>query len=108
MNPLETLTPMSRLAPHATERLPLASPPPESAAPVRAQVRLVLRPWASCDTADMRAAWDALAVRAAEPNPFYESWFLLPSLRALDPQGSVSLACLEVDGQLAGLLPLRR
>ncbi|MXO72691.1 GNAT family N-acetyltransferase [Alteraurantiacibacter buctensis] len=99
---------MSRLAPHAIERLPLVSPPPESDAPARAQVRLVLRPWADCDTAQQRAAWDALAARTAEPNPFYESWFLLPSLRALDPQGSVSLACLEVDGQLAGLLPLRR
>ena len=98
---------MSRLAPHAIERLPLASPLPESAAPARPTIGLVLKPWAQCDTPEHRAAWDALAARATEPNPFYESWFLLPSLRALDPQGSVSLAWLEVDGKLAGLLPLK-
>lgn len=90
------------------ESLPQASPPPERAAPARAQVRLVLQPWSECDTPGHRAAWDDLAACAAEPNPFYESWFLLPSLRALDPQGSVSLAWLEVDGRLAGLLPLKR
>ena len=45
---------------------------------------------------------------AAEPNPFHESWFLLPALRALDPGERVRLFCLEADGQLVGLLPIRR
>ncbi len=52
--------------------------------------------------------WQALAACAAQPNPFYEHWFLLPSLRTLDPQGKVSMLCLEVDGQLAGLMPIVR
>ena len=33
----------------------------------------------------MLARWDGLALTAAEPNPFYESWYLLPSLRLFDP-----------------------
>ncbi len=52
------------------------------------------------------AAWDELATRAAEPNPFYERWYLLPSLRALDPQRRIKLLRFEHDGELAGLLPL--
>lgn len=50
--------------------------------------------------------WDALAQWASEPNPFFESWFLLPALRALDPQGEVRLLCFHIDGQLAGLMPI--
>jgi CelD/BcsL family acetyltransferase involved in cellulose biosynthesis len=54
------------------------------------------------------AAWDALAICAAEPNPFYESWYLLPALAAFDPQGDVRLLRFEVDGHLTGLLPIAR
>lgn len=54
------------------------------------------------------AAWDALAQAAVEPNPFYESWHLLPSLGVLDPHDQVELLWFEADGELAGLLPLRR
>jgi CelD/BcsL family acetyltransferase involved in cellulose biosynthesis len=63
--------------------------------------------WRTMDAPDARHAWDALAQCAAEPNPFYESWYLLPSLRALDLEGSVQLLRFECDGDLAGLLPLR-
>jgi CelD/BcsL family acetyltransferase involved in cellulose biosynthesis len=59
------------------------------------------------DTAE-RLRWDALAQGAVEPNPFYESWYLLPSLELLDPAGSVRLLCLELAGQLVGLLPVAR
>ncbi len=59
-------------------------------------------------TPEARHQWDALAACAAEPNPFFESWYLLPSLRALDPSGEVQLLRLDCDGQLAGLLPLVR
>ena len=51
--------------------------------------------------------WDDLVTRAAEPNPFYESWFLIPSLRQLDPAGKVQLLVLEAEGRLAGLMPVR-
>ncbi len=62
--------------------------------------------WRALDTPDARREWAALAACAAEPNPFFESWYLLPSLRALDPAGAVQLLCLERDGVLAGLIPL--
>lgn len=67
---------------------------------------LVSLPWRDC-TDDIRA-WDALATRAAEPNPFFESWYLLPALRAFDPAGQVRILRFEQDGALAGLMPLAR
>ena len=51
-------------------------------------------------------AWDALAADASEPNPFFESWYLLPSLRHLPGAGSVRILRFDQDGKLAGLLPL--
>src|SRR6478736_9980453 len=54
------------------------------------------------------AAWDALAAIACEPNPFFESWHLLPSLGVFDPDGQVELLWFEAQGELVGVLPLRR
>lgn len=64
-------------------------------------------PWQALDTPEARHAWDALALCAAEPNPFHESWYLLSALRALDPRGSVRLLRVEADRDLIGLLPIR-
>ncbi len=78
------------------ESLPLAEP------------CLSARAWGGvCDPASIRK-WDRLARRVAEPNPFFESWFLLPSLRAFDPACKVRLLILETDGEWLGLMPLRR
>lgn len=62
--------------------------------------------WAAFEAPDARRAWDALAQCASEPNPFHESWYLLPALRAQDPAGRVKLLQFQVDGDLAGVLPL--
>lgn len=59
-------------------------------------------------SAEFRQAWDALALCASDPNPFFESWFLCPALRHLDPQSTVRLMAFEVQGRLAGILPLHR
>jgi len=67
-----------------------------------------LRDWSEFDTSERIARWDSLAQWACEPNPFYESWYLLPSLRALDPGGDVKILCFCADGQLAGIMPVRR
>jgi CelD/BcsL family acetyltransferase involved in cellulose biosynthesis len=64
--------------------------------------------WRAMEAPGARREWDALAACASEPNPFFESWYLLPSLRSLDPVGSVQLLRFECDGRLAGLLPLVR
>ncbi|GAA0282581.1 GNAT family N-acetyltransferase [Alteraurantiacibacter aestuarii] len=65
-------------------------------------------PWSEFDRADRIGHWDALAQWASEPNPFFESWFLLPALRALDASRHVKFLCLSVEGQLAGLMPITR
>ncbi|MFM5949327.1 MAG: GNAT family N-acetyltransferase [Novosphingobium sp.] len=68
---------------------------------------MIVAPWAVLEEPDARLAWDALAQCAAEPNPFHESWYLLPALRALDPAGSISILQVAADGDLIGLLPVR-
>ncbi|MFO6445593.1 GNAT family N-acetyltransferase [Erythrobacter sp. NE805] len=54
------------------------------------------------------ASWERLVARASEPNPFFEPWFLLPSLRGFDAAGAVRVAAWFDGGRLAGLLPLQR
>lgn len=89
----------AELNPAAARRLPAA---PNAVS----QTSLACVPWHSME--EEVIAWDLLATHAAEPNPFFESWYLLPSLRAFDPDGHVRLMRFEVDGRLAGLLPLVR
>jgi CelD/BcsL family acetyltransferase involved in cellulose biosynthesis len=78
------------------------------AIPCSLQIAIAARDWRELDTSAEIARWDALAQWAAEPNPFHESWYLLPALRAFDPDGEVQLLCLEAGGQLAGVLPVIR
>ena len=63
--------------------------------------------WQAFEAPEARLAWDALALCASEPNPFHESWYLLPALRALDPAGSVKLLRFEHGGELAAIMPVR-
>lgn len=53
-------------------------------------------------------AWDRLAGRVSEPNPFFESWYLLPSLRHLPDTDRVAVLRFEQAGELAGLMPILR
>ena len=62
--------------------------------------------WRDLDRDRLIAGWDALAQCAAEPNPFLESWALLPALEALDPAGEVRVLRVEAGGDLAGILPI--
>ena len=66
-----------------------------------------VRPWSAIDDA-LREGWDALGPLAATPNPYFERWYLEPSLRLFDPDQRISLATLVVDGRLVALLPLER
>jgi len=72
------------------------------------QTSLIARDWRTFVDPAYVAAWDALAQEAIEPNPFYESWNLLPALEEFDPDGAVKLWTLEIDGQLVGLMPMTR
>lgn len=68
----------------------------------------VLRRLSPPELATDHARWEALAARAAEPNPFHEAWYLVPSLAALDPVGEAEVMVLEADGEWLGLVPLAR
>lgn len=67
--------------------------------------RLRVVPWGEFGALE---AWRALAGRTGEPNPFFESWCMVPALEAFDARGDVKLALLERDGRLEGILPLAR
>jgi CelD/BcsL family acetyltransferase involved in cellulose biosynthesis len=95
------------LASKALDRREEAAQRPHPALP-QTGIRLAARSSAHFTDPQALMQWNALADRASTPNPFYESWYLLPSLRALDPHGDVTLLCLEADGVLSGLLPVRR
>lgn len=71
-------------------------------------LRLVARRWQDLGLPEQLARWDALAADPAEPNPFLESWYLLPALRAFDAAQAVQVLCLESGSQLAGLFPVHR
>lgn len=91
----------SALAPSASSR-------PGAASAALRSVQVVASDWRSLEEPGLREAWDALALGAAEPNPFFESWYLLPALRAFDPVGKVKILRFEQDGALAGLVPIHR
>lgn len=63
-----------------------------------------------CDAAALRALlpdWEALAAEAAEPNPFYEHWMLLPALQAYGAGEGFRCIAVWEDGTLAALFPMR-
>ncbi|WP_245656340.1 GNAT family N-acetyltransferase [Novosphingobium naphthalenivorans] len=72
----------------------------------RPSVRITCVPWRALEPEI--EAWDALALNASEPNPFFESWYLLPSLQHLPATKDVMILRFEMDGMLAGVLPVRR
>ena len=88
---------------------PLANQPLPGAAPLRAPEGTVRAlNWQAFENPNARAAWDSLSAATSEPNPFLESWYLLPALRALDPGHEALFLRFHHDGALAGMLPLVR
>ncbi len=69
---------------------------------------LIASSWKNWADAESTARWDMLALHAATPNPFFESWYLLPALRRFDPKGEVEILRLEHGGELVALMPLAR
>ena len=51
--------------------------------------------------------WEALAAEAAEPNPFYEPWLLLPALDAYGTPQGLRCVAVRLDGRLAALFPMQ-
>jgi CelD/BcsL family acetyltransferase involved in cellulose biosynthesis len=56
--------------------------------------------------ADLAGEWDDLVVRAAEPNPFHERWFVAASLAHLAGARDIRLVEVRRGARLIGLLPL--
>jgi hypothetical protein len=56
----------------------------------------------------MLPVWERLAARAAEPNPFFEPWFLVPTLRHWGTADGVRVKASFHDGRLAGMMPVAR
>ncbi|HZX96630.1 MAG TPA: GNAT family N-acetyltransferase [Myxococcales bacterium] len=55
----------------------------------------------------LQGAWQDLAASAAEPNPFYEPWMLLPALRSFAAGARVEvLLVFRGPSQLCGLFPV--
>lgn len=57
---------------------------------------------------ELAAAWDRLAERASEPNPFVERWCLQSALHLLDPERRARLVVVQAEraGPLIGVMPL--
>lgn len=72
----------------------------------RVSVRLLSA--AEAAAPDFVAAWEELATNAAEPNPFYEPWFALPSLEQFARSNDARLFAFSLGGTLAGVLPMVR
>lgn len=62
---------------------------------------------AEVETPAFRAAWELLVAEAAEPNPFFEPWLLLPALKQWGAQHGIVIKAWYAYGRLAGLLPVR-
>ena len=69
---------------------------------------LVVVPWRDMASASARGSWDALAGRLSTPNPFFESWYLLPGLARFDPSGRIQIGTLPSGDHLDALVPLQR
>ena len=65
-------------------------------------------PWREWGGASARGAWDALSARLSTPNPFFESWYLLPGLARFDPAGRIRIGTLSDGEDLEALVPLQR
>jgi Acetyltransferase (GNAT) domain len=70
----------------------------------------MLKPWSTHCSPNFIAHWDRLSADAAEANPFYESWFLRPSLQQFDPDSKIKLAVMwagEPDSSdMIGIMPI--
>lgn len=52
--------------------------------------------------------WEALAAAAAEPNPFYEHWALVPALDTYVAEADFRCAAVRIGGALVALFPFER
>lgn len=92
----------------ATAARPDPAPVPRPAVPQKPAPigKIEAVDWREMEAMGAVLGWDALAMWASEPNPFFESWYLLPALRGLDPDGRVKILRFEIGGDLGGIMPI--
>lgn len=66
--------------------------------------RIALLTLADIEQTEFITAWQQLAHRSCEPNPFYEPWFLIPSLRLGNMAEKVVIKAWYHAGRLRWLL----
>ncbi|UAB79479.1 GNAT family N-acetyltransferase [Erythrobacter sp. SCSIO 43205] len=76
-------------------------------APSRPRGVLHLLDTQTVDSKAFRADWEALARQCAEPNPFFEAWFTLPSFEQFADSDAYKIAAYWVGGRLTGLMPIK-
>jgi CelD/BcsL family acetyltransferase involved in cellulose biosynthesis len=76
--------------------------------PVRPRGVLHLLDTQTVDSKAFLEDWKALARRCAEPNPFFEAWFTLPSFEQFADSDAFKIAAFWVGGRLAGIMPLEQ
>lgn len=86
--------------------LPATAPPGIRRRPSGTGISLEVRSSAA-ELAELIPDWEALAAEAAEPNPFYEPWMLLPALEAYGEGEGLRCVAVWQDGTLAALFPMR-
>jgi len=98
------------LPPFSDEALLLTDAPvPGSAKPAAGKAQFHARTvsdWTELEA--LEEIWHELAADAAEPNPFYEPWMLLPALRSFATGGNVEVTLVFRGDQLCGLFPVQR
>jgi CelD/BcsL family acetyltransferase involved in cellulose biosynthesis len=73
---------------------------------ISATLHVMCVSWTEIVTDTFTAQWDIMAAGVVDPNPFYESWFLLPALQQFDPDGKVKILAMWQGNALTGLLPV--
>ena len=81
-------------------------PRPASGVPSAGPIRLLTL--GAIEQPAFRAAWERLIARASEPNPFFEPWFLIPSLQQWGANERAVIKAWYHDGVLSGLVPIVR
>src|SRR6267143_1114087 len=91
------------------EALLLTDAPVPGRAPDRGGVAGTFASRTISDWAELEAlqdAWEELAAASVEPNPFYESWMLLPALRSVARRERVEVVLVFRGDLLCGLFPI--
>jgi len=91
------------------EALLLTDAPVPGRAPDRGGVAGTFASRTISDWAELEAlqdAWEELAAASVEPNPFYESWMLLPALRSFARRERVEVVLVFRGDLLCGLFPI--